>query len=151
MELCTTNSHKGQTVNAAFYMEVLKRLKDRMRRVRPELWEVRQWILHHDNAPVQSALIVREFLARNSITVLEHPPYSPDLAPCDFFFVPQMQIGAAGAAFGDVTAIKSKMILLLKGLREEEFQGCFQQWKWRWDMCIVSNGEYFESDHIDVS
>jgi len=38
-----------------------------------------------------------------------------------------------------------------KRLREEEFQGCFQQWKRRWDKCIVSNGEYFEGGHIDVS
>ena len=91
---------EGKTVKAAFYVEVLKRLKDRVRRVRPELCEGRRWILHHDNAPAHSALIVREFSARNSITVLEHPPYSPNLAPCDFFLVPQMQIGAAGAAFG---------------------------------------------------
>jgi len=62
-----------------------------------------------------------------------------------------MQIGAAGAALGDVTAIESEMTSLLKGLREEEIQGCFQQWKRRWDKCIVSNGEYFEGDHIDVS
>jgi len=140
-----------QTVNAAFYIEVLKRLRDRVRRVGPEFWEGRQWILHHDNASARSALIVHEFLARNSITVLEHRPYSPDLPPCDFFLVPLMQIGAAGAALGDVTTIRSETTLLLKGLREEEFQGCFQQWKWRWDNCIVSNGEYFEGDHIDVS
>jgi len=66
---------EGQTVNAAFYVEVLKRLRDRVRRVRPELWEGRRWILHHDNAPAHSALIVREVLARNSITVHEQPPY----------------------------------------------------------------------------
>jgi len=62
-----------------------------------------------------------------------------------------VQIGAAGAAFGDVTMIKSETTLLLKGLREEEFQGCFQQWKRRWDKCIVSNEESFEGDHIYVS
>ena len=48
---------------------------------------------------------------------------------------------------GDVTTIKSEMTSLLKGLQEAEFQ----QWKQRWDKCIVSNGEYFEADHIDVS
>ena len=69
---------EGQTVNAAFYVDVLKRLRDR---VRPELWEGRRWILHHNNAPAHSALLVREFLARNSITVLEHPAYLQDLAP----------------------------------------------------------------------
>jgi len=62
-----------------------------------------------------------------------------------------MQIGAAEVAFGDATTIKSETTSLLKGLREEEFQGCFQQLKRRWDKCIVSNGEYFEGDHIDVS
>ena len=61
---------EGQTVNAAFYVEVLKRLRDH---VRPELWEGSQWILHHDNAPAHSALLVHEFLACNSITVLNIP------------------------------------------------------------------------------
>ena len=88
---------EGQTVNAAFYVEVSKRLRDH---VRLELWEGRRWILHHNNAPAHSALLACEFLARNSITVLEHPPYSPDLAPCNFFLVLLMQIGAAGAEFG---------------------------------------------------
>jgi len=99
-------------------VEVLKRLRDRVRRVRPELWERRRWILHHDNAPAYSALIVREFLARNSITVLEHPPYSPDLAPCDFFFFPKCKLVLRGRNLGDVTTIKSEMTSLLKGLRE---------------------------------
>ena len=61
---------EGQTVNAPFNMEVLKRLRDRVRRVRPELWEGTRWILHHDNAPAHSASIVREFLARSYIIII---------------------------------------------------------------------------------
>jgi hypothetical protein len=38
---------------------------------------------------VCTALPVREFLASKQITVLEHPPYSPDLDPNDFFYVPE--------------------------------------------------------------
>jgi len=56
-----------------------------------------------------------------------------------------------GRHLGDVMTIKIETTSLLKGLREEEFQGCFQQWKRRWDKCILSNGGYFEVDHIDVS
>jgi len=100
---------------------------------------------------VHSALIVCEFLARNYITVLKHPPYSLDLAPCDFFLFPKCKLVLWWRHLGDVTMIKSEMTSLLKGLREEEFQECFPQWKRRWDKCIVSNGEYFEGDHIDVS
>jgi hypothetical protein len=52
---------QGQTVNAAFYVEVLKRLRECVRCVRPELWTEKNRILHHDNAPLCLALIVCEF------------------------------------------------------------------------------------------
>ena len=43
-------------------------------------------MLHHDNAPSHNALSIREFLAKNNIAVMDQPPYSPDLAACDFCF-----------------------------------------------------------------
>jgi len=55
------------------------------RRKRPEIFANKSWILHHDNAPAHTALSVMQFLATKQITVLEHPAYSPDLAPSDFF------------------------------------------------------------------
>jgi histone-lysine N-methyltransferase SETMAR len=42
-------------------------------------------------APDHTALSVREFLATKQITVLEHPAYSPDLAPIDFFLFPKIK------------------------------------------------------------
>ena len=48
-----------QTVNAAFYDQVLRRLLQRIRRVRSELHETRWWILLHDNAPTHSAILLR--------------------------------------------------------------------------------------------
>ena len=55
----------------------------------PNFLPTTQWILHHDNAPAHTPLSVREFLAAKQITVLEHPAYSPDLAPNDYFSVPE--------------------------------------------------------------
>ena len=75
----------GQTVNQVYYLEVLKMLREKVRRKRPECFANNSWILHHDNAPAHTALSVREFLATKQITLLEHPPYSPDLAPLTFF------------------------------------------------------------------
>jgi len=75
----------GQTVNQVYYLEVLESLRGKVRRKRPELFANNSWILHHDNAPAHTTLSVREFLATKQITVLEHPTYSPDLAPNDFF------------------------------------------------------------------
>ena len=53
----------GQTVSQVYYLEVLKRLREKVRRKRPELFANNSWILHHDIAPAHTALFVREFLA----------------------------------------------------------------------------------------
>jgi hypothetical protein len=44
-----------QTVNLAYFVEILKCLPEAVRRKRPELWP-NDWILHNDNAPVHKAL-----------------------------------------------------------------------------------------------
>ena len=83
--------HRGQTVNKEFYKTVLQRLRDALRRHGPEKWRSGSWILHHDNAPAHRAVTTNEFLAKYNIPSLPYPPYSHDLAPCDFFLFPQLQ------------------------------------------------------------
>jgi hypothetical protein len=55
-----------------------------------KLWPDK-WILHHENAPPCDALRFCEFLAKKSITKMNHQPYSPDLAPCNFWFFPKLK------------------------------------------------------------
>ena len=62
----------GQTVNQEFYVEVLGRLRENVRRKRPELWRSGDWFLHHDNAPVHRALSVTRYLASLGWTVVPH-------------------------------------------------------------------------------
>ena len=47
-----------------------------------------------------------EFLASKQITVLEHPAYSPDLAPSDFFLFPKMKEIFEERHFGDIDDIR---------------------------------------------
>ena len=77
----------GQTVSKEFYKTFLHRLRDAVRRRRPENWRSGNWIMHHDNAPAHRA-VTNEFLAKHNISSLPQPPYSTDLAPCDFFLFP---------------------------------------------------------------
>jgi hypothetical protein len=63
---------------------------NKVQRKRPELWPDK-WILHQDNAPAHDALRVREFLAKKSVTKMDRPLYSPDLAPCDFWLFPKLK------------------------------------------------------------
>ena len=54
---------------------------------RSELWDMKLWLLHHDNALAYNALRIWEFLTNNDIAVLEQPPYLLDLALRDFFYL----------------------------------------------------------------
>jgi transposase len=128
------------TVNLAFYLKVLKRLRDSVRRKRPELWQSGLC------APAHKALSVKQFLTKNGMTQFIHPPYSPDLAPCDFFLFPRTKEVLKEKRFVGVEEAKTKTLEALKGVTLQEFQDCFEKWKKSLDQCIASNGLYYEGD-----
>ena len=85
----------GQTVNKEYYLAVLRRLREAIHRKRPDLWADNSWIFHHDKDRSHSSLIVTEFLAKHKKKVAQ-PPYSPDLAFCDFFLFPELKYPLRG-------------------------------------------------------
>ena len=103
---------QGQMVNQHCYLEVLTRLQECVWRKRPRLW-LNKWILHHDYAPTHDTLRVYEFLAKNSITKMDHPPYSPDLALCDFWLFPKLKNALKGQRFADLSDIQRNVKTLL--------------------------------------
>ena len=57
-----------------YYIEVLRRLRDAVRRKRQQLWVTGNWHLHHDNAPAHSSALVQKFLVKHRITQAFQPP-----------------------------------------------------------------------------
>ena len=82
--------------------------------------------------------------------MLEHPAYSPDLAPSDFFLFPKIKEILKGRYFNDLDDIRSNTMANLKAISQNQFQNCFEGWTRRWHRCIASQGEYFESDHGSI-
>ncbi|GFW49551.1 uncharacterized protein TNCV_2843321 [Trichonephila clavipes] len=80
---------QGQTVNKEFYLDVMRRIREAVRRKRPVLWASSRWMLHHDGAPAQTANLVQPFLTKHGTIQVAHPPYSPDMSPPDFSFSPR--------------------------------------------------------------
>ena len=134
----------GQTVSGAYYIEVLKRLMGRIRRIRPEYRDPDSWCLLHDNAPSHTSLIVRQFLARNQVYVLNHPPYSPDLAQCDFSLFPKLKMKLKGCFFEDIETIQTASTCVLEAIPQNELEPAFESLLNRYNSCIESGGEYFE-------
>jgi hypothetical protein len=107
-------------------LEILTRLHEAVHQRRPEFWPD-AWILHHDNAPVHDTLTVQEFLAKKSIMKLNHPPYSRDLALCDFWLFPKLKTTLKGHRFSDIADIQGHATTILHSIPEEEFQKCSVQ------------------------
>ena len=69
---------------------VLKKVKEFYNKKRPS----KGWSgvhLLNDNASSYKCEVVKSFLASEKVKVLNHPPYSPDLSPCDFFLFPRLK------------------------------------------------------------
>ncbi|GBM57349.1 hypothetical protein AVEN_34442-1 [Araneus ventricosus] len=115
----------GQTVNKELYLEILKRLRDAIRRP-------------------HCGLNVKKYLARHSVTTLEYPPYSPDLAPVDFHLFPRLKMKLKGHRFVDSDEVIENAMKQLKDLSKNGFQECFEQLYERWKKCVGAGGKYFE-------
>ncbi|UYV78357.1 hypothetical protein LAZ67_16001064 [Cordylochernes scorpioides] len=108
---------QGKTVNSAFYLEVLRRLKRWIARVRTDIKDTVK--LHHDNATSHTAFIITNFLARSNTPVIPHPPYSLDLAPCDFFLFPRLKREMKGTHWETVENIQHHVTTFLRSIPVE--------------------------------
>jgi hypothetical protein len=55
--------------------------------------------LHHNDAHAHSPALVQAFWAKHDITHVCQPPYSQDLAPCNFWLSPKLKSPLKGRRF----------------------------------------------------
>ncbi|KFD50361.1 hypothetical protein M513_08743 [Trichuris suis] len=87
-----------RTVTASSYKAVLRKLKTAMARERPGKLHLGV-LFHHDNALAHSSRTVRTVLREFRWEVIPHPPYSPDVAPSDFFLFSKLKEHLKGTLF----------------------------------------------------
>jgi hypothetical protein len=80
------------------------------------------------------------------MVIVPHPPYSPDLAPCDFALFPKLKMKLKGRRFETVSDIQRESQAVFDSMKENDFHSAFEVWKKRWDRYIRSQGDYFEGD-----
>ena len=78
--------------------------------------------------------------------LIRQAPYSPDLAPCDFWLFPKLKTTLKGRRFQSREDIMKKATEELQSIPGEEFMKCFEKWQKCWDKCVNHQGEYFEGD-----
>ena len=76
------------------------------------------------------------------IKTVPHPPYSPDLAPCNFCLFPNLR----GCHYDTTEEIKDAVTKVIDTLTQENFHGAFQKFFEWYNKCIAAGGGYFEGD-----
>ena len=82
------------------------------------------WVIYEHTCTMLS---VQQFLTQNSVILLPHAPYSPNLSQSDFFCFPGWKKSSWGNVFADVEEGKQKMAEELKRIKIDEFKNCFEQ------------------------
>jgi hypothetical protein len=85
-----------------------------------------------------------EFVTNKHMVIIPHPPYPPDLTPCDFVLFPKLKMKVKRRHFETLSDIHRESQAVLDSIKENDFHGAFEGWEKRWDCCIHSQGDSFE-------
>ena len=88
------------------------------------------------------SVLVADYLTKKGIKTVSHPPYSPDLAPCDFWLFPKLR----GCRYEKSEETKEAVTKVIDMLTQDDFPRAFQKLLERHNKCIAAGGDYFEGD-----
>lgn len=134
---------RGTTINSDQYCEILEKLRRAIQNRRRGRLTKGVW-LHHDNARVHTSRKTTALLVKFGWDIVPHPPYSPDLAPCDFHLFPKLKNYLAGQRFADDEEVQNCVKKYLKDLAAEEYEAGFAKWIKRLKKCMEVDGDYVE-------
>ena len=136
----------GHTVTGRFYKNsILKKVKELYNKERPS----KGWSgvhLLHDNTSSYKCEVAKSFLASKKVKVLNHPPYPPDLSPCDFFLFPRLKKMLSGNKYRYTSrsSLGRAIYQCLQQIPKEDYLSVFHDWVKRLQKCVSVKGEYFE-------
>ena len=80
------------------------------------------------------------------MALLPHPPYSPDLAICDFWLFPNLKNNLRGVKFESREELRYAVDRQLREMSRDGLQHVYAAWIERWSKCIACTGRYFEKE-----
>lgn len=100
--------------------------------------------IHHDNARPHTSNIINEYIKdQENVDILKHPPYSPDLSPCDFWLFPNIKNKLKGTKFTSESSLFEAYYTELNKLSKDDFKKAFIEWIKRCKAVISKNGNYY--------
>lgn len=105
---------------------------------------MRKVILLHDNARPHTAALTREKLEQLGWETLDHPPYSPDLSPCDFHMFGPLKEALGGQRFDSDAEVEAYVHNWLQTRPGSFYMEGIGKLPIRWEKCVSKAGDYVE-------
>ena len=105
---------------------------------------VRGLLLHHDNASAHTAAVTLNFLAASDVQLITHPPYSPDLAPCDLFVFPSVKMQLKGKQFQNAKDARAFFEGIILDIPQSTRYGVINSWFARMVKLVLTVEGFFE-------
>ena len=133
----------GNTINADRCCETLKKLRRAIQNRRRGM-PTKGLCLLHDNARPHVARQTVALLGQFGWDIITHPPYSPDLAPCDYHLFPKLKEHLAGRRFSDNDEVKVAVQRFLIDMAVSWYDMGIQKLPLHLQKCIDRNDDYVE-------
>lgn len=130
------------TINSEVYCHQLDKLNDALKQKRPELINRKGVVFHQDNAKPHTSLMARQKLLQLGWDVLPHPPYSPDLAPSDYYLFRSLQNYLDGRTFASNQDVKNHLDHFFASKDQKFYERGINLLPQKWQKVLDKNGEY---------
>ncbi|KAG5666128.1 hypothetical protein PVAND_017697 [Polypedilum vanderplanki] len=132
----------NETITAEKYCAQISKVHEALKTKRPALLNRNKIVYHHDNARPHTARITKEKLNEYQWTLIEHPAYSPDAAPCDYYLFRSLQNALNRKSFNTLHEIE----LFLNNYFESKPQDYYKRGIYKlpgiWQSIVNNNGHY---------
>ncbi|GFV43189.1 mariner Mos1 transposase [Trichonephila clavipes] len=130
---------KGKTIMGAYNTSLLDKLKTELAEKRQHL-QRKKILFHQDNAPSHTSVVAMVKIYEIRFELLDHPPYSPDLAPSDFFLFLHLKIALRGERFSS----NEEAITFVNNCFAEKNSQYYLDGLQRWGKCVELQGDYVQ-------
>jgi transposase len=141
-----SNALVGESFNAEYFVEHILNQVHLLQIVTAARTQKKRFILHMDNSPIHKARVVKAKLAQMPVYLAPHPPYSPDIAPSDFFLFGYLKEKMLGLEFDSPEALLDWIRTEFERISRQVLEEVFEDWIARVQKCIECEGDYFPED-----
>ena len=134
---------QSKAITGECYYNLLTRLDEIIREKRPGL-QKKEIISHQDNASAHKSVLAMGKLRDLHYELLEHPPYSPDSAPSDFYLFPKLKLFLTGQRFYSNQEAIAAVEGYFADLRKNHYRDGILALEHRWKKCISLKEDYVE-------